>query len=160
MRCVYCGLYSNCHCSPAFCLFFTFCSICLGHPSSHLLGMSCPHGFALMLFYSLCCPEYVYPFPVWCLGQCREFNCIGSWSFVFSSTLHRSLLSIDTALCLYPRSHTVKMSKMHPVKYVVKLVWKLIYIYIYIYFFFFFFFFLSFFFFLPSRSRTHIRSAN
>ena len=71
-------VYSNCQCSSAFCLSLTYCSICLGQSCGHLLGKSCPLGFSLLLFSFLCRLNCRCPFPVWCLGQDVEFDCIGN----------------------------------------------------------------------------------
>ena len=43
-------VYSNRHCSSAFCLFLTYCLIYLGYPYGHLLGKSSPLGFSLVQF--------------------------------------------------------------------------------------------------------------
>ena len=45
------------------------------------LRKSCPLGFSLFLFW--CRLDCGCPFPVWCLGQDVEFDCIGSWSLPF-----------------------------------------------------------------------------
>ena len=43
-------VFSNCYCSPAFCLSLIFCLLCLGLPGDHL-GKRCPLGFPLLLSY-------------------------------------------------------------------------------------------------------------
>ena len=78
-----CLLYSSMF--VRFLFVFDFCSLCLGYPSGHLLGKSCPLGFPLTreLFYTWCRPKCLCSFLVLCLRQDVEFNCISSWSLPF-----------------------------------------------------------------------------
>ena len=76
-------VYSNCQCSSVFCLSLTYCSIYFGQTCSHLLENSCPLCVSLVLFLFQCRLNCRCCFPVWCLGQNMEFNCICSWSLPF-----------------------------------------------------------------------------
>ena len=74
------------------------CSVCLWLTvqfSGHLLGKSCLLGFSLVLFYCSPLLNCRCPFPIWCLGQDVEFDCIGSWSLPFYLLYTKSFCSMD-----------------------------------------------------------------
>ena len=67
-------VYSNCQCSSTFCLSVIFCPFYLGQPALKELS-SWLSAHAVLVLCRLNC---MCPFPIWCLGQDVEFDCIGS----------------------------------------------------------------------------------